>query len=121
MSKYEEIAEKVILLAYNQGGSVCDEDVKKILSDSEYEIYWSEDSITSKILRKYGEFINPSLSECNYTYYLNDAGSEFARTGCYSGEESREREKAKKERRGIAIGIITIIIAILTLIFSFVS
>lgn len=111
MNSSEEIAEKVLKIAYEKGGTICGKDI----SD---DIRKLSDHNVDSILSDYGDFVSEEI-EGGITrghYKMNDKGLRLARRGFFSGEE---REIANN-RMGVRIAIITsitsIIIAIVALI-----
>lgn len=106
MNKSEEIAERIIRIAYEKGGTLNCADIDRDLrKETDYNV--------NKILYEYGEFKDRDLSSGKVAKYytINNKGYELARKGFFNGQE-----KAIKETR--IISITSILIAILSLIIS---
>lgn len=111
MNRSEEIAEKVLKIAYEKGGTICGKDV----SD---EIRKSSDHNIDSILSDYGDFISEEI-EGGITrgyYKMNDKGLRLARRGFFSGEEKEISDNRMGVRIAIITSIASIIMAIIALI-----
>lgn len=114
MTKSEETAEKIILLAYSKANALSFKDVKELFNGKEKE-YVATDNMNA-ILSRYGVFANDI--EGNQYYRLNSDGIEFASGGCFSGKEKRDRLAIRKANLSLWFSGIAILISLLTFLFN---
>lgn len=109
MLEYERKAERIIMDAYNNGGTLkIDEILKKYSNDLDY----ISESVAN-VLNSYGDLgSNTISSEHGWTWFkLSEKGMEFARTGCFTGE----RKRGKLTRIGAIAAIIAAIAGVISL------
>lgn len=114
MTKSEETAEKIILLAYNKANALSFKDIKDYYKDKEEE-YVATDNMNT-ILRQYGVFA--SDIEGRQYYRLNPDGIEFASGGCFSGKEKRDKLAIRRANLSLWFSGIAIFISFLTFLFN---
>lgn len=90
MEQQEEIAEKIIKQAYDDGGEVC-------LCDTDLKA--CEDKRLLKavnlILSMYGK-VNGMMSSERWMYYkINENGYQFIKAGGFKGKEEREKRQSE--------------------------
>lgn len=110
MNKPQEIANYIILEAYNNGGSI---EFEKLNIESDWQLL----AQVNEILKTYGTLFAELSDETWYSYSLNAQGSDFASQDAFRGLE-KER---KIDRTAKRFSILAVIIAFISLIVSIIS
>lgn len=106
MTGSEKIAEVIIRYAYNKGNSVS---IREIIEKFGKKEYAQASDNMNTILLRYGDFESNTVERY---YILNSDGIEFARKGCFSGAEKREKQTTFRANLSLGISILATLISL---------
>lgn len=106
----EDIAERIMIKAYSNGNKIRYSELDKIIQPEDGRRY-----AIDKILLQYGGFYSQTLDGKEGDYVLSEKGLEFASAGCYSGKRKRELRNIIFQWVGLIVGLISTIIALITI------